>query len=178
MNKSDRQCGRFLVPSRFMRRFWSECKIFVKVYTSLNLFSKLTWESCLLWTFSQRDKDAAATVCTEKGVGGSSQLHLWAQRGLHPPLPGTEGCHVSLRTHTHTHTHTHTYAHTQTSLPCVLVCVGWACCATTPTWPGTRTCCSPSRSSSEPSWLFLRPASSTTLSSTPSRDTSASVSGC
>lgn len=51
--------------------------------------------------FSEGDKDTAPAVCSEKSVGGSSQLHLWTERGLSPPVQGAEGCHVSVHTHTH-----------------------------------------------------------------------------
>lgn len=57
----------------------------------------------VLWIFlylSEGDKDTTLTVCTEKGVGGSSQLHLWTERGLHPFVQGSEGCHVSTQIHT------------------------------------------------------------------------------
>lgn len=52
---------------------------------------------------SEGDKDTTPTVCTEKGVGGSSQLHLWTERGLHPFVQGSEGCHVCTQIHTHVH---------------------------------------------------------------------------
>lgn len=61
-------------------------------------FCVFFWTICCL---SEGDKNTAATVCTEKGVGGSSQLHLWTERGLHPPVPGTESCHVSALQCTH-----------------------------------------------------------------------------
>ena len=68
------------------------------------------WTMCLL---SEGDKDSAPSVCTEEGVGRSSQLHLRAERGLQPPVPGTEGRHVSdtpihrLNTHKHQSCETH-----------------------------------------------------------------------
>lgn len=48
---------------------------------------------------SEGDKDTAPTICSEEGVGGSSQLHLRTERGLHSPVQGTEGGHVSAQTH-------------------------------------------------------------------------------
>lgn len=62
--------------------------------------------------------------------------------------------------------------------PSVHVCLVWACCATTPTSRVTRTCCSPTHSSSRPNWLFLKPVSSKTWSSTASRDRLEFVSDC
>lgn len=62
--------------------------------------------------------------------------------------------------------------------PFVCACLVWACCATTPTSHATRTCCSPTHSSSRPNWLFLRPVSSKTWSNTASRVRVAFVSDC
>lgn len=62
--------------------------------------------------------------------------------------------------------------------PSVHVYLVWACCATTPTSRVTRTCCSPTHSSSRPNWLFLKPVSSKTWSSTASRDRLEFVSDC
>lgn len=44
---------------------------------------------------SAGDKDAAPSDSSKEGVGGSSQLHLWTEGGLHPPVQGSEGGHVS-----------------------------------------------------------------------------------
>lgn len=61
---------------------------------------------CIFLFLSEGDKDATPTVCAEKGVGGSSQLHLWTERGLHPFVQGSKGCHVCTQIHTHVHVNT------------------------------------------------------------------------
>lgn len=60
---------------------------------------------------SEGDEDSTPTVCTKKGVGGSSQLHLRTERGLHPPVQGAESGHVSAQTLAKTHAHTLKHAY-------------------------------------------------------------------
>lgn len=55
---------------------------------------------------------------------------------------------------------------------------GWASSATTPTWPGVKTACSASRSSSKLSWISSRVASNMTWKNTAIRCTMAYVSVC
>lgn len=50
---------------------------------------------------SEGDKDAAPADGAEEGVGGSGQLRLWTQGGLHPLVQGSAGRHVSAPTHLH-----------------------------------------------------------------------------